>query len=548
MAFLYENDNHIQTVIDRNTVDDEDIAQIIAHNVSEDYSEVLKKDSRWNVFYHLSALRESLFNWYDFKEKSELLEIGGGFGALTGLFSEKCGHVTVCEEIGLRAGAICGRYKKRDNIDVYEGKWEDVRKSIPDKRFDYIVLADYLGGIAEGKMELAPYYMFIMELKRFLNKDGKILIVVNNSMGIKYLCGAPDDYTNMPFDSLNQYPKGSRGRTFTRQEMIKICDICRLYFKFYYPLADFRVAQMICTDKKMPLSTVKDRVIPYYTYKDSLLAVEKNFYEDIIRSKMLHVFANSFIIECSETEDFCNIDSAVVSTDRGKQHGFVTAIYRDGIVKKNALGEAGREELRKICGNIRALEKRGITIVPHNLNGSGITMPYIEEPTVLAYIQYLTEKADAASIETVIDDMWKSVLQSSDLTDKVNDKLQTYMEEVIDWGPILEKAYIDMIPLNSFWINGSVCYYDQEFVMEKYPARYILFRILNYTYAFVGELDKILSLEEMKIKYSLNELWPVFQRIEQQFVSENRDYKLYQQFYKWAEIDPETIYQRNIYL
>lgn len=543
MAFLYENSSHNELPLNSDTVDDEDIVRFINLNDGEDYSEILKKDIRWNVFYHLSALRESLFNWYGFQKDSSLLEIGAGFGALTGLFAERCKHVTVCEEYGQRAQAIVKRYKSRKNIDVYEGTWESVKKKLLGKTFDYIVLTD-LGRDFGGSDELTVPYFYMVELKKYLTENGKILLTAANSLGIKYLCGAPDDYTNVPYDSLNKYPNGSKGRTFTRHEIIRLCDMCGLYFKFYYPLPDAKIVQMICTDDYMPETSVRDRVIPYYVYNGSLIAMEKKIYDDFIQSHNLNIFANSFLVECSEKEYFCDIQMATLSTDRGKQHGFATTIHQDGTVRKVALDAEGVKELQKMYENIQKLRMRGISVVPHELIGNEIVMPFVKSCSVISYIQQLAKKADKSGIEKVIDDMWKLLMQSSELTEQVNMHVAAYATEEVDWGPILENAYIDMIPLNSFWMDGTISYFDQEFRLEKYPAKYILFRILNYTYAFVNELEEILPLEVLKRKYNMCSLWGIFEQIEKNFVSENRNYQLNHQFYKWAEVDPGTVYHR----
>lgn len=543
MAFLYENDNHIELPLNYDTVDDEDIVQFIDSNDGEDYSEILKKDNRWNVFYHLSVLRESLFNWYDFQKSARLLEIGAGFGALTGLFAEKCMHVTVCEESGRRARALTKRYQNRANIDVYEGKWEAVKEKLCGKTYDYIVLTD-LGSTIYGYANLTDLYLYLAELKKYLTENGRILLTAANSLGVRYLCGAPDDYTNVPYDSLNKYPNGSRGRTFTRQELITLCDMCGLYFKFYYPLPDAKVAQMICTDDAMPVASVRDRVIPYYVYNNSLIALEKNLYDDFIQSHNLNIFANSFLLECSETGSFCDVRMAALSTDRGKQHGFATTIRWDGTVHKAALGENGVKELQKMYDNIRELQKRGISVVPHEMIGKELVMPCVDSCSVMAHIQQLVRKSDATEAESVIDDMWGLIMRSSDSAGQVSEQIAACAAEETDWGPILESAYIDMIPLNSFWIDGEICYYDQEFKLEKCPAKYVLFRVLNYTYAFVNGLEEILPLEFLKKKYGLCGLWEIFEQMERKFVSENRDYQLYHQFYKWAEVDPETVYYR----
>lgn len=56
--------------------------------------EVLRTSSEWPVLYHLSDIRENLLDWYPFTKQDDILEIGSGCGALTGLLSRKAGSVT----------------------------------------------------------------------------------------------------------------------------------------------------------------------------------------------------------------------------------------------------------------------------------------------------------------------------------------------------------------------------------------------------------------------------------------------------------------------
>jgi len=78
---------------------DGDIENIILDIVkkNEDYAEILHNTDDWAIFYHLTPLRSNLMSWYDFDKKSTLLEIGGGCGAFSGMFSEKLDKVTVVE-------------------------------------------------------------------------------------------------------------------------------------------------------------------------------------------------------------------------------------------------------------------------------------------------------------------------------------------------------------------------------------------------------------------------------------------------------------------
>ena len=74
------------------------------------YEKVLQEEKRLQVHVALSELRKGLFSWYPFHDNSTILEIGGGYGALTGLFCEKAKKVVVTERSLYRAQIIEKRW------------------------------------------------------------------------------------------------------------------------------------------------------------------------------------------------------------------------------------------------------------------------------------------------------------------------------------------------------------------------------------------------------------------------------------------------------
>ena len=86
---------HTQFVKASNPVSqvEQDIDHYITVHSDGVYDEVLTADSRWEVFFHLSEMRWALFGWYDMPKNADVLEIGCGFGALTGVLAERAAHV-----------------------------------------------------------------------------------------------------------------------------------------------------------------------------------------------------------------------------------------------------------------------------------------------------------------------------------------------------------------------------------------------------------------------------------------------------------------------
>ena len=120
---------------------EEDILRYIRENDPNDYTSVLKDDQRFPVVYHLSAYRQHLLDWFPFRKDAELLEIGGGMGAFTRMFCDRCSHVTTVELSKRRAEAVRLRCKDMDNLDLFVG---DVMAIPLEKKYDYITVLGVL--------------------------------------------------------------------------------------------------------------------------------------------------------------------------------------------------------------------------------------------------------------------------------------------------------------------------------------------------------------------------------------------------------------------
>ena len=154
-----------------------DIAKYLQSSSSACMDDVIREDLRFQVWQQLSELRKGLISWYDFKEGANVLEVGAGFGALTGVLCEKCKHVTVTERSVFRAETIAQRYKDVDNLEVFAG---DVMDMTFDKKFDYILLVGILEVIGGGTSDIRVYADYIRRLKGMLTKSGRLLIAVEN--------------------------------------------------------------------------------------------------------------------------------------------------------------------------------------------------------------------------------------------------------------------------------------------------------------------------------------------------------------------------------
>ena len=537
--------------VDENKISDADkvVRSYIEKYGNISYDAVIAGESDWQIFYNLSELRTGILSWYDFKPQAEVLEIGAGFGALTGRLCSLCAHVTATERALYRAEAIVKRYEALDNLEVYAG---DIAELEFDRSFDYIVLVGLLERVGNGASNPDPYAAYLKSLQKWLKPGGKILLAVENRFGLKYFCGAPEPHTNRAFDGLNHYAQGTSGYSFSRQEMGKIVEQAGFqWHRFYYPLPDYKLPQLVYTDEYLPEKNLKERLIPYYRRSDTLVAEEQELYDDIVTNGVFPFFANSFLVECGEQGGPGQVLYAAVSTDRGEERSFATTIRKDGMVRKAPLYQKGRVNGEKLYECSRDLLSRGIPVVEHKMREDGsLDMPYVPWPTLSNYIKSIMKDRTERVLQ-LIDRIYGYILQSSEqVATECNELLKRQLAaaqsreererlQQLDFGPVLKKAYMELITLNCFFNEETdeFLYFDQEFVRENYPAKFVLFRAIHYIYCFTPGAEQACPLESLKVKYGMEDTWDIYLQEEIRFQSEVRKWEQYSQFYRWTQVD-----------
>ena len=190
------------------------------------------------VIYHFSDLRANILNWYPITKSDSVLEIGAGCGAITGTLCEKAGQVTSVELSKRRAQINYYRNEKKENLTIMVGNLNDMDLG---QQYDYVVVngvLEYAMSFTEGD---TPYETFVRKMGSYLKDTGKLLIAIENKLGMKYFAGAPEDHTDIPFFGINGYPGNHSVRTFSKTELQELVKESGFPFqKFYYPYPDYK--------------------------------------------------------------------------------------------------------------------------------------------------------------------------------------------------------------------------------------------------------------------------------------------------------------------
>lgn len=312
------------------------IIKYVENTPKEKYNEIFKEDMRWPVFYHLTSIRENILNWYPFKENSEILEIGAGMGAITGVLCKKGKQVTSVELSKQRASAIAARHKNFDNLEIIVGNLNEIKF---DKKFDYITLIGVLEYANIFTNSENPFNDFIDNIKKLLKPDGKLLIAIENKFGMKYFAGAVEDHTSIKYDSIEGYSNKKGAITFGKETMKKLLlDNGLNNIKFYYPLPDYKLPNVIFSDNCLPTSLDIDNMYDTYYYDNTVLNFdEKKAYKEVIKEKKFDFFANSFFIECSNEMLDSNIDFAIFNSKNENNELYMVTKDSENVFEKEKL-------------------------------------------------------------------------------------------------------------------------------------------------------------------------------------------------------------------
>lgn len=466
------------------------IIKIIAENKPEDYGEAVFQNFNWSTYYHLSPVRKNIVNWYKFKPDSSVLEIGCGMGAITGVLCDECRDVTAVELSRKRATATLLRCREKENLEIIVGNLNDI---VFDKKFDYITLIGVLEYQDSYTETPNPYRDFLINIKRLLKPDGKLLIAIENQYGLKYWCGTPEDHVGIPFESINQYRDVDKGvRTFSKKSLetlIKESGFAHTYF--YYPLPDYKLPVIIYSQDVLPsrqdAENVENMRVNYSAGKSTVVADEKSLYADIVENGVFEFFANSFLVECSDCGDLGKVTYAKLPDERKEQYRILTRFTREHTVEKKPLSKVCEQNhMRQMLKSQSIFSKNGMNIVEYTAENGILTCDYVHKPLLEDVILKASEERNVSEIYRLMDLLYEEILHSSEQIawkDNILYTLDIGIEENENlYGPILKLGFLDMNFRNAFYCDGELLWFDQEWVLEAVPAKFILYHALIVLY------------------------------------------------------------------
>lgn len=346
----------------------------IARDLSPvEYGKVIDERGSWPILYHFSKQRENIVEWIPIKKTDKVLDVGSGCGAIAGALARKAGSVTCVDLSKKRSKVNAYRHSECENLTIKLGNFKDVEPEL-DRDFDLICLIgvfeygiSYMGGET-------PFEDFLRIIKSHVKPGGRIVIAIENKLGLKYFAGCKEDHMGTYFSGITNYVDGGHARTFSRAGLEKIFAAAGVSeYHFYYPYPDYKFMTTLFSDKRLPGKGELSNNLRNFDRDRILLFDEKNAFDGIAEDGLFSVFSNSYLVVIGPDYE---TEYVRYSNDRAPQFQICTEIVRKPagtpgknavagksagagrIVRKRPLCEAAADHVSAMAGAYESLRER----------------------------------------------------------------------------------------------------------------------------------------------------------------------------------------------
>ncbi|MFG6330253.1 MAG: adenylyltransferase/cytidyltransferase family protein [Lachnospiraceae bacterium] len=418
------------------------------------------------------------------------------------------------------------------------------------------------------------------KIRTLLEEDGRLFVVTDNRMAIRYFCGDQDPFTGRNFDGIENYRRAGlsgkdapKGRLYTRAELEKMLESAGFFrHKFYSVYPEITCPQILFAEDYSPEEELGVRIFPQYHSPDTVFLEEESLYTSLIENGLFHRMANGFLIECPMNGVCSEADQITVSMERGRENALCTILTGKGTVVKKPLYEEGRQKLERLKENQQYLELHGIRMIKGEIMDRTFVMPRVQGMPLVTYFRSLLT-GNRTEFFRRFDELWELILQSSEHTtyeevewehcdpwwDEEKDERKKKKIDRGRWrkiafgtaqdreymGPVLRRGYLDLVLLNGFVVNGEYVFFDQELYVENLPAKAIMLRNIDLLYRGDLEVGRILPRKELLERYGIEPCRELYYAQIRHFLTRLRNDDLLSGYHRSRRRSNETVHSNR---
>ena len=307
------------------------LLKVSEEHAPSEFRKIIEENDDWSHLYHLSKERQNIVSWLPICKNDKVLDIGAGMGAITGELCKLAGEVR-CVDLSLKRSKVnANRNKEYDNLSISVGNFTDIEPTLGED-YDWIMLIGVFEYAISYINSATPFEDFLKIMMKHLKPNGRIVIAIENRLGLKYFAGCKEDHTCGFFDGITNYVNGGQVRTFSKNGLCKIFDAVNITnYHFYYPYPDYKLPNTIFSDKRLPVAGELKDNIRNFDQDRLLLFDETKAYDSFIEDGTFPMFSNSFEVIIGPD---VNVDYAKYSMERDDAVCVFTRIVSENGIKK----------------------------------------------------------------------------------------------------------------------------------------------------------------------------------------------------------------------
>ena len=298
----------------------------------------------WPSLYHLTGTRANIMRPFEaIYKNARVLEIGAGCGAITRYLGESGANVLALEGSPRRAAIARSRTRDLDNVTVLAEKFDQFKCT---EKFDIVTLIgvlEYANLFTPGDN---PALSMLERVRQLLKPEGKLIIAIENQLGLKYFAGAPEDHLGQPMIGIEGRYGKDQPQTYGRKKLQSLLSDAKFSnASFLAPFPDYKLPVSIITESGLAAKNFDASALVWQGVKrDPQLPLRTNFslelaWPQLFENDLVLDVSNSFLIIASESTEKLISDEVLAfhfSTDRVDKYCKSTVFKVDEFEKIHA--------------------------------------------------------------------------------------------------------------------------------------------------------------------------------------------------------------------
>ena len=462
------------------------IANIIAE--AQDLSifsrELAVQCTDWPALYHLSGTRANILRpFHSILKQANVLEIGAGCGAITRYLGESGANVLALEGSPRRAAIARSRTRNLENVTVIADKFDQFQCSL---RFDIITLIgvlEYAPLFTDGEN---PVVSMLKRVRELLNPEGRLILAIENQLGLKYFAGAAEDHTGEPMLGIEGRYSTRGPQTFGRKVLTKMLQQAGFFNQqFMAPFPDYKLPVSIITEQGLNCDTFDAAALCWQSVRrdpqlpSSLVFAPELAWSVVDANGLTLDLANSFLVVAQASAEVEH-DNSILA------YHYSTNGRHSRYCKETLFIQQSNDDIELIYNSLspdaaRSVEGQFILFnIPHKAK-------YIYgKPLALKLLQIVTR--DNWHIRDVGDflRLYLSIIKS----------FLAEQDNSVDFESItslLPGICFDLVPQNIMCLpNQTYQVFDQEWTLkDNMPLGWLIFRTLSQLMYSITRFGKI---------------------------------------------------------